>query len=104
MQGQGSVTVQELDFSGASMLALDKLGGQFQLDIDRSLFNAGFRMFDNLQRQGEKSNPAVLNEQAEQVAGGLIQKGIFTRRDGGYQFKISIEQGQAELNGHPFRL
>ncbi len=105
MQGKGSVTLQELNLSGGASTGFDKIDGQFQLDVDSSIFNAGFRALDNLQRQGRSANPAVLNEQAEQLAGGLIQKGIFTRREnGGYRLDLSIKQGQAELNGNAFRL
>lgn len=105
LQGKGSVRLQELNFTGGGSMAFDKLDGQFQLDIDSSVFNAGFRVLNNLQRQGRSDNPAVLNEQAEQLAGGLIQKGIFSRREeGGYRLDLSVKQGQAELNGKSFQL
>jgi uncharacterized protein YdgA (DUF945 family) len=105
LQGQGMVNAQGLNLAGGNPLAFDKFDGQFQLDIDQALFNAGFRSLDNLQRHGQTSNSAVQNEQAEQLAGGLLQKGIFSRRkDGGYRLELSIEQGQAELNGNPIQL
>ena len=104
VSGHGAVTLQELNFSGGGLIPLDKLKGDFLLDIDRQFFNAGFRMLDTLQRKGQRRNPAVLNEQAEQIAGGLVQKGIFSRREGGYQLELKLDQGLVELNGNPFRL
>jgi uncharacterized protein YdgA (DUF945 family) len=102
--GKGQVTLQDLNLTDGNGFAFDQLNGQLQLDIDLPFFQAGFRLVNNLKRQGRGSNPAVLNEQAEQLGGGLIQKGIFTRReDGGFRLELSLEQGQAELNGQPFR-
>lgn len=102
--GKGYLTLQELNFTGGSPVALDKLNGQFQLDVDRSAFVAGFRLLEKLQRQGRASNPAVVAEQAEQLAGGLVQKGIFARQDDGYRIDFSVEQGQGVLNGNAFKL
>lgn len=105
LQGQGRLELQESDIAVSSPVAFDKLKGQFQLDIDRAVFNAGFRLFANLQRKGRTAlNPAVLDEQAEQLAGGLMQKGMLVRRDGGYRLELSVDQGQGSLNGNPFNL
>lgn len=104
LRGKGRANLQGLNLTGSGPAAFDKLDGNFQLDIDRNAFNAGFRSLDNLQRYGRVNNPAVQNELAEQLAGGLIQQGIFSRRDdGGYRLELSLEQGQAELNGNLFR-
>ena len=103
MQGKGQFILYDLNLTGGASLALENLNGAFELDIDRPAFIAGFRLLDTLQRKGAKSNPAVIAEQAEQLAGGLVQKGFFARRDGGYRIDMAIEQGQGTLNGNPFR-
>lgn len=102
--GKGELMLQEIDRTEASPLAFDQLKGQFQLDIDRSVFVAGFRLFASLQRSGQSPrNPAVAAELAEQFAGGLVQKGILSRReDGGYRIEVSVEHGLGSLNGQPF--
>jgi uncharacterized protein YdgA (DUF945 family) len=102
IQGQGQLELQELNFIG-SPIAADKMTGQFRIDIDKAAFIAGFRLLDKLQRRGKSTNRAVVAEQAEQLAGGLVQKGIFSRRDnGGYRLDMTLEQGQGTLNGKPF--
>jgi len=104
MAGKGKITLQGLNLAGQP-LPFEQLDGAFQLDIDRPLFNAGFRLFSKLQSSGREINPAVLNEQAEQVAGGLIQKGILTRQDdGGYRLELSLSQDAVRLNGRPVNL
>lgn len=104
--GRGLLEFNDLVSSGAGLLAVDKIKAQFELNVDRGAFAAGFRLVDGLRRQGSTAtNPAVLTEQAEQLAGGLVQKGIFSRReDGGYRVDISLDQGQGLLNGNPFKL
>ena len=48
------------------------------LEFDLPFFAAGYRFYDKF-RRGKDENMTVLNEQAEQLAGGLVQKGIFVR-------------------------
>ena len=48
---------------------------------------------------------ALLAEQAEQIAGGLVQKGILTRQDGDkFRVDFSWAGGQGILNGEPLQL
>jgi len=104
LQGSGRFELQEMSAATGGLMSLEALTGQFHLEFEQSLFSAGFRALDNLQRSGQKSNPAVLNEQAEQLTGALLQKGFLTRRDGVYQLDVTIEQGRAALNGRPLAL
>ena len=102
MQGQGRFELPVTPVSG--LQAFSAIQGRFQLDIDRSFFATGFRLLDKLQNEGKTAlNRAVLAEQAEQLAGGLLQKGLLARHpDGGYRIDFSLEQGQGSLNGKPF--
>jgi len=105
LQGGGSLHLPEHPFSGAPGINLQQLKADFYLDVDHSIFASGVRLLDKLQHQGQASvNPAVLNEQAEQLAGALLQKGVFTRRaEGGYRIELAFDQGQGRLNGQPFK-
>ena len=100
-QGRGGVSLV-----GTGPLSFERLKAELLFDLDSGAFAALFRLFDSLQRQGQPAqNRAVLTEQAEQLAGAFIQKGLLSRReDGGYRSELKIEQGNAELNGTPFRL
>ncbi|HEY5672175.1 MAG TPA: DUF945 family protein [Malonomonas sp.] len=101
LQGRGGVSLV-----GTGPLSFERLKAELLFDLDSGAFAALFRLFDSLQRQGQPAqNRAVLTEQAEQLAGAFIQKGLLSRReDGGYRSELKIEQGNAELNGTPFRL
>ncbi|MBE9486652.1 MAG: DUF945 family protein [Chloroflexi bacterium] len=100
LSGQGKLALQELPSSGSAGV-FERLSGELQLKITKAAFAAGFRLFDKLQRKGRSVvNAAVLNEQAEQLAGALMQKGIFTRTTAdAYQLDFTFERGQLLLNG-----
>jgi len=101
ISGHGTLTLLEKSASKGSFFSLENIQGTFQLDIDRGAFVAGYRLF-NILRFGESNNhnAAVLAEQAEQLAGGLVQKGIFTQQDGGkFHVDFSLFEGQGKLNG-----
>ena len=100
LQGQGRFELTQAE-DGASLQGVNGLQGQLQLQLDQALFSSGFRLIDALQHQGRKTNRAVLNEQAEQLAGALVQKGVLVRQPGGYRLDFSLAQGQALLNGRP---
>jgi uncharacterized protein YdgA (DUF945 family) len=103
LTGAGEVLLQQLNLAGGGM-AFDNISANLQLNVELPIFQAGFRVYNFLQDMPGNDNRAVLNEQAEQLAGALVQKGIFVRVDGGYRADFSLKQGQAELNGQPFRL
>ena len=98
LQGEGRFELTQAAGAGG-LQSLNGLQGQLQLQLDQDFFSSGFRLVDALQRQGRKTNRAVLNEQAEQLAGALVQKGILVRQAGGYRLDFSVAQGQALLNG-----
>ncbi|MEA3362674.1 MAG: DUF945 family protein [Thermodesulfobacteriota bacterium] len=101
VNGRGTLTLLKKSASKGSIFSLENIQGSFQLDIDRGAFVAGYRLF-NILRFGENNNQnaAVLAEQAEQLAGGLVQKGIFTQQDGGkFHVDFSLFEGQGKLNG-----
>ncbi len=100
LSGQGKLALQELP-SSASAGLFERLSGELQLKITKAAFAAGFRLFDKLQRKGRSVvNAAVLNEQAEQLAGALMQKGILTRTTAGvYRLDFTFERGQLLFNG-----
>ncbi len=100
LQGEGRFEVTQ-SASGGVLQALNGLQGQLQLQLDQALFSSVFRLADELQHPGRKTNRAVLNEQAEQLAGALVQKGILTRQAGAYRLDFSLAQGTALLNGQP---
>ena len=103
VQGHGVVKLQDVSGSGASPGSFEQLQADFQLDLDRGAFAAIFRVIDALQRNGKAApNRAVLTEQAGQLAGAFVQKGILIPREGGYRSELSIDNGNAELNGRPF--
>ncbi|MDX2494499.1 MAG: DUF945 family protein [Desulfuromusa sp.] len=101
ISGHGALTLLEKSPAQGSFFSLENIQGSFQLDIDRGAFVAGYRLF-NILRSGESKNQnaVVLAEQAEQLAGGLVQKGIFTQQDGGkFHVDFSLLEGQGKLNG-----
>lgn len=104
LQGNGALKLQDLNGFGATELNLDHVDAALQLEIDAGAFARGVRLLDKLQHQGRASaRPAVLNELAEQLAGGLVQKGVLVRRGkSGYRLQLSIAQGRGSLNGQPF--
>jgi len=103
LQGNGSLTLLGIP-AGPTGLNLDQLNGGLVLTIDPGAFASGFRLLDKLRHQGRASAiPAVLNEQAEQLAGGLLQRGVLTKNPpGGYRIELRVEQGLGQLNGRPF--
>ncbi|WP_303722964.1 DUF945 family protein [Malonomonas rubra] len=104
LQGSGRLTLQGIDLTGGSLPAFEQLTGSFQFELDKPVFAAGFRAWNYLQNPQRKNNATVLDELAGQLAGGLVQKGIFSRNDGGYRLDFSIDRGEAVLNGNRFRL
>lgn len=106
LTGVGSLHLEQLNLAGSGSLGFDMLKANFQLDLDHATFAALFRLIDSLQRKDLATvNRAVLTEQAEQLAGAFVQKGLLSRRqDGGYRSELVVDEGKAELNGNPFKL
>ena len=106
LTGVGSLHLEQLNLAGPGSLGFDMLKANFQLDLDHATFAALFRLIDSLQRKDlAPVNRAVLTEQAEQLAGAFVQKGLLSRRqDGGYRSELVVDEGKAELNGNPFKL
>ncbi|SHJ39566.1 Uncharacterized conserved protein YdgA, DUF945 family [Malonomonas rubra DSM 5091] len=98
--GKGEFALAQGDVSG--LMAFEQLNGDFQLQLDQTFFSAGFRMLDRLQSSVVR-NRAVLNEQAEQLAGAFVQKGILQQTDSGYRLDFAVRQGQPLLNGQVLR-
>lgn len=103
LQGNGRLALQGFDLSGGNLAAFEQLSARFQLDLDQPVFAAGFRAWDFFQHPESKRNAAVQDELAGQLAGGLVQKGILVRKDGGYRLDFSVDRGEAKLNGKRFR-
>ena len=101
INGNGTLTLLKKPTTGSSFLSLENVKGSFQLDIDQGAFVTGYRLFNKLRfGDGQKQNPAILAEQADQLAGGLVQKGIFTRQNAGnFHMDFSLFEGQGKLNG-----
>lgn len=101
LRGNGDLSLLKDSAAESSLFSLENITANFHLEIDRGAFVTGYRLFNNLQSTGGKhQNPAVLAEQAEQIAGGLVQKGIFTRQNGDkFHLDFSWVEGQGKLNG-----
>lgn len=99
--GNGTLTLLKKTTAGRTFLSLQNIKGAFQLDIDHGAFVTGYRLFNKLRfGTDQKQNSAVLAEQAEQIAGGLLQKGIFIRQTGDkFHLDFSLSEGQGTLNG-----
>ncbi|MFK5927752.1 MAG: DUF945 family protein [Desulfuromusa sp.] len=105
ISGNGVLTLLNESSADGSLFSLANIQTNFQLDIDRGAFVTAYRLFNNLRSNGgNHQNPAVLAEQAEQIAGGLVQKGIFVQQ-GGDKFRVGFSwiKGQGTLNGNPFQ-
>ena len=101
LKGNGDLSLLKESAAESLLFPLENITANFQLEIDRGAFVTGYRLFNNLQSaEGQYQNPAVLAEQAEQIAGGLVQKGIFTRQEGDkFRIDFSWAEGQGKLNG-----
>ncbi|MDX2480876.1 MAG: DUF945 family protein [Desulfuromusa sp.] len=106
INGKGTLVLLNSTAAARSLLSLENIKANFQLDIDQGAFVTGYRLFNNLQSSGgNKQNSAVLADQAEQIVGGLEQKGIFVRQGGDkFHVEFSLSEGQGKLNGEPFQL
>ncbi len=106
VNGKGTLALPSGSTAEISLFSPENITVNFQLEIDLGAFVTGYRLLNNLQSTGgQYQNRAVLAEQAEQIAGGLVQKGIFTRQDGDkFRVDFSWAEGQGELNGEPFQL
>lgn len=106
VSGTGALTLLKESVAGSSLFSLEDIKANFQLEIDHGAFVTGYQLFDNLQSsEGHYQNQTVLAEQAEQISGGLIQKGIFTRQDGDkFHMDFSLVDGKGRLNGKSFQL
>ena len=106
INGNGVLSLLKESTAESSLFSLESITANFQLEIDRGAFVTGYQLFNNLQSSGDTyQNQAVLAEQAEQIAGGLIQKGFFVRQDGDkFRMDFSWVEGQGKLNGEPFQL
>ncbi|MEA3544930.1 MAG: DUF945 family protein [Thermodesulfobacteriota bacterium] len=101
VKGTGKLALLEKTATKGSLFSLQNVEGSFHLEIDQGAFVAGYRLFNKLQSgEGQYQNPAILVEQAEQIAGGLVQKGIFVQQDGDrFRIDFSWAEGQGKLNG-----
>ena len=101
LQGEGTLQLLKTKAPGTSGTSPEQVTGHLFLNIDHGIFASGVRALDRLQHQGRASaNRGVLNEQAEQLAGALLQKGILTNRQGGgYRVELAFDRGQGWLNG-----
>lgn len=82
---------------GSGDLTAEQFSGHFEINLP--VFAAAYRYYDKF-RSGRNENVAVLNEQAEQFVGGLVQKGVFVRKDGIFQLDFTCIDGQKRLNGN----
>ena len=104
IKGKGALSLLEDAATKGSLFPTESVTANLHLDIDQSAFVVVYRLLNNLQSaKGKYQNRAVLAEQAEQIAGGLVQKGIFIRQDGNkFHVDFSWAEGQGEINGKPF--
>ncbi|MDA3902923.1 MAG: DUF945 family protein [Desulfuromusa sp.] len=104
INGKGTLALLNSTSAARSLFSLENIKADFQLDIDQGAFVTGYLLLNNLKSSGgNKQNSAVLAEQAEQIAGALVQKGIFIRQDGDkFHVEYSLSEGQGKLNGEPF--
>ena len=103
IRGDGILTLAGDSGFGSFFSLLENINAKFQLDIDRLAFVHGYQIFQNL-RAGDqkKQNPAVLAEEAGQIASGLVQKGVFSRQDGDkFRLDFAWDKGRGKLNGEP---
>jgi len=106
INGQGMLSLPQESASESSLFSLGNITANFQLEIDRGAFIIGYRLLNDLQSaQGQYQNRAVLTEQAEQIAWGLVQKGIFSRQDEDkFRVDFTWAEGEGRLNGKPLQL
>ena len=106
INGAGVLNLPKESAVGSLLFSLENILADFQLEIDRGVFVTGYRLLNHLQAtEGNNQNPAVLAEQAEQIVGGLVQKGILVRQNGDkFRMDFSWVEGQGRLNGEPFQL
>lgn len=103
IRGDGVLTLVGDSGFGSFFSLLENINAKFQLDIDRLAFVHGYQIFQNLQAGDQKKqNPAVLAEEAGQIASGLVQKGVFSRQDGDkFRLDFAWDKGRGKLNGEP---
>ncbi len=87
-----------LTWIGHGDLSTRQLTGHLELSLP--LVMAGYRFYDQF-RSGRVENRAVLDAQAEQLVGGLIQKGILVREDGYLLVDFSCNSGQCWVHPEP---
>ena len=106
LSGTGSLALLKESVVKGSLFSLEAIKANFQMEIDHGAFVTGYQLFNNLQSSGDNyQNKTVLAEQAEQISGGLIQKGIFTRQAGDrFHMDFSLVDGKGRLNGKSFQL
>lgn len=85
-----------LVWKGSGDLTAEQFDGHFEINLP--VFAAAYRYYDKF-RSGGKENVVVLNEQAEQFVGGLVQKGVFVQKDGIFQLDLTCTDGHKRLNG-----
>ena len=103
LRGQGSLIWPKTDAPPLS--PLEMLEVDLNLEIDREAFVAGYRLINKLMFGERAGTAAILTEQAELLAGGLLQKGFLSRKnETAYTFELSLSKGQAAVNGQPLRL
>ena len=106
VKGSGVLNLPKESAAENSIFSLENIMADFQLGIDRDAFVTGYRLLNHLQAtEGNNQNPAVLTEQAEQIAGGLVEKGILVRQsEDRFQLDFFWSEGEGKLNGKPFPL
>jgi len=100
LSGHGKLSLKNSNNAAILFSPIEAINAKFLFEIDKDLFTNGYRVFNNLRSNSKKENPAILAEQAEQLAGGLVQKGILTRQENNsYRIDFSLSEGQMKLNG-----
>ncbi|MCK5913843.1 MAG: DUF945 family protein, partial [Desulfuromusa sp.] len=70
IKGAGVLSLPKEAATENLLFSLENILADFQLEIDRGAFVTGYRLLNHLQAtEGNNQNPAVLAEQAEQIAG-----------------------------------
>jgi len=85
-----------LAWSGIGDFSAESFAGHLEMNLP--LFAAGYRFYNEF-LTGKNKNIAVLNEQAEQLAGGLVQKGIFIREGSIFSLSLTCSNHHKQLNG-----
>ena len=103
LRGQGSLACPKTN--STPLDPLENLEINLNLDIDRDAFAAGYRLINRLMFGERAGTAAILAEQAELLVGGLLKKGLLSRKnEATYTFELFLSKGQGMVNGQPLGL